>query len=96
MNSTTLFAATHNKLRKAATGTGTPVATYMINKWTAKINEKEVYNGKCLPRAREKKKKRKKEKEERRLQFLPPLKAFTAKNQRTEKKKNQSLDKARG
>ena len=35
-----------------------------------------------------KKKKRKKEKEERRLQFLPPLKAFVAKHQRTEKKKN--------
>ena len=84
-----MFAATHSKLWKAADGTGTPVATYMINKWTVKINEKEVYNGKCPPRAREKKKKkRKKEKEERRLQFLPPLKAFVAKHQRTEKKKN--------
>ena len=32
----------------------------MINKWTAKINEKEIYNEKCPPRVREEKKKRKK------------------------------------
>ena len=44
LNSTTLFAATHSKLRRVADGTGTPVATYMINKWTAKINRKEIYN----------------------------------------------------
>ena len=37
-----------------------------------------------------------KEKEGRQLQFLPPLKAFAAKHQRTEKKKNQSSDKPRG
>ena len=43
LNSTTLFAATHSKLRKTADGTGTPVATCMIDKWTAKINEKEIY-----------------------------------------------------
>ena len=64
LNSTTLFAATHNKLRKTVDGTGTPVATCMINKWTAKINEKEIYNGKCPPkegeREREKESKRKK------------------------------------
>ena len=60
LNSTTLFAATHSKLRKTADGTGTPVATCMINKWTAKINEKEIYNGKCPPRVKEKKRKRKK------------------------------------
>ena len=74
-------------------GTGTLVVTCMINKWTVKINEKEIYNGKCPPRAR---KEKKKEKEGRRLQFLPPLKAFATKHQRTEKKKNQSSDKARG
>ena len=60
LKSITLFAATHSKLRKAADGTGTPVATYMINKWTAKINENEIYNGKCPPRVKEKKRKRKK------------------------------------
>ena len=60
LNSATLFAATHSKLRKAADGTGTPVATCMINKWTAKINEKEIYNGKCPPRGREEERKRKK------------------------------------
>ena len=43
LNSTTLFAATHNKLRKEMDGTGTPIATCMIDKWTAKINEKEIY-----------------------------------------------------
>ena len=80
-------------MRKVADGTCTPVATCMINKWTTKINGKEIYNEKCPPRAREKKKK---EKEGRRLQFLPPLKAFATKHQRTEKKKNQFSDKARG
>ena len=46
MNSINLFVATHSKLRKAADGTGTQVATCMINKWMAKINEKEIYNRK--------------------------------------------------
>ena len=81
-------------MRKAADGTGTQVATCMINKWTAKINEKEIYNGRCPPRVGEEKKE--KEKEGKRLQFLPPLKVFAAKHQRIEKKKNQSSDKARG
>ena len=60
LNSITLFAATHSKLRKATDGTGTPEATYVINKWTAKINEKEIYNGRCPPRVGGRKKKRKK------------------------------------
>ena len=42
----------------------------------------------------QRRKKAKKEKEGRWLQFLSPLKAFAAKHQRTEKKKNQSSDKA--
>ena len=42
------------------------------------------------------KKKKQEKKEGTRLQFLPPLKVFAAKYQRTEKKKNQSSDKARG
>ena len=50
LNSITLFVATHSKLRKAADGTGTQVATCMINKWMAKINEKEIYNTRCPPR----------------------------------------------
>ena len=50
LNSITLFAATHSKLRKAADGTGTQVATCMINKWTTKINEKETYNTRYPPR----------------------------------------------
>ena len=49
LNSTTLFAATHSKLRRTADGTGTPIATCMINKWMTKINGKEIYNWKCPP-----------------------------------------------
>ena len=94
LNSTTLFAATHSKLRRAADGTGTLVATCMINKWTAKINENEIYNKKCPPKGGEEERKRKKGGKQ--LQFLPPLKAFAAKHQRIEEKKNQSSDKARG
>ena len=55
-----MFAATHSKLRKVADETGTLVATFMINKWTAKINENEIYNGKYPPRAKEEERKRKK------------------------------------
>ena len=64
LNSITLFAATHSKLRKAADGTGTPVATCMINKWTAKINGKEIYNGKFPPREGEGEKSKRKKKED--------------------------------
>ena len=66
----------------------------MINKWMAKIIEKEIYNEKCLPRGKEEE--RKEKKEGRWLQFLPSLKAFAAKHQRTEEKKNQTSDQARG
>ena len=38
-----MFVTTHSKLRKALDGTGTQVATYMINKWTAKMNGGEGY-----------------------------------------------------
>ena len=55
-----MFATTHSKLRKAADETGTQVATYIINKWTVKINENEIYNGRCPPRVEEGRKKRKK------------------------------------
>ena len=94
LNSITLFATTHSKLRKAGDGTGTQVATYMINKWTAKINEKEIYNEKCPPKARRQKKKEKKE--GRQWQFLPPPKAFATKHQRTNEKKSQSSDQTWG
>ena len=87
-----MFAVTHSKLRKVADRTSTQVATCMINKWMVKINEKEIYNRKCPPKGGEEERKRKKG--GRRLQFLPPLKAFAAKHQRTEEKKNQSSDKA--
>ena len=60
LNSVTLFAATHNKLRKASDGTGTQVATCIINKWTAKINKRRIYNGKCPPGEKGDRKRRRK------------------------------------
>ena len=60
LNSVTLFAATHNKLRKASDGTGTQVATCIINKWTAKINKRRIYNGKFPPMEERDRKRRKK------------------------------------
>ena len=59
-----MFVVTHSKLRKAADGTGTQVATCMINKWTAKINKKEIYNGRCPPRVGGRKKERKKKEDD--------------------------------
>ena len=38
LNSVTLFAATHSKLRTALDETGTQVVTCMINRWTVKMN----------------------------------------------------------
>ena len=38
-----MFAVTHSKLRKALDGTGTQVATCMINRWTVKMNGVEGY-----------------------------------------------------
>ena len=43
LNSVTLPAATHSKLRKALDGTGTQVATCMINRWMVKMNKVEGY-----------------------------------------------------
>ena len=71
-SSITLFAATHSKLKKAADGTGTQVATCMINKWMAKINGKKIYNIRGPPRTRAEK--------GRRSQFLPLAKASVTKH----------------
>ena len=63
LNSVTLFAATHSKLRKASDGTGSQVATCIINKWTAKINKRRIYIGKCpLGEKRDRKRRRKRRK----------------------------------
>ena len=43
LNSVTLSVATHSKLRKALDGTGTQVATCMINRWTIKMNGARGY-----------------------------------------------------
>ena len=58
-----MFVATHSKLRKAADGTGTQVATCMINKWMAKINGEEIYNTRDPPRIEKKKEERDKKKD---------------------------------
>ena len=60
MDSAIRATAAHRASERVADGTDTSVATYMINKWTAKINEKEIYNGKCPSRAKEEKSKGKK------------------------------------
>ena len=72
LNSITLFSTTHSKLRMAVDGTGTQVTTCMINKWTAKINEKEIYNTRGLPRmGQEKKEEERDRKEEGRSSYHP-------------------------
>ena len=63
MNSITLFAATYSRLRRAVDGTGTQVATCMINKWLAKINGEEIYNTKGPPRIEKEKEERDKKKD---------------------------------
>ena len=75
-------------------GTGTQVATCMINKWLAKINGEEIYNTRGPPRMKRERGERKRK--EGRSQFLPPPKASVAKRKRTGKKKNQSSDQVRG
>ena len=77
MNSITLVATTHSKLKKAVDGTNTQVATCMINKWRAKINGKEIYNVRGPPGMGGKKEG---EIKGRRLLFLPPKKASTIKH----------------
>ena len=44
-----MFVATHSKLKKASDGTSTQIATCMIKKWMAKINDRGIYNRKCPP-----------------------------------------------
>ena len=73
-------------MRKAADGTGTQVATCMINKLMAKINGEEIYNTRSLLRMKRERGERKRK--EGRSQFLPLPKASIAKRKRTEKKKN--------
>ena len=50
LNSAALVAATHRGFGKVADGTSTRIVTCMINRWKAKIDWKEVYNVRDLPR----------------------------------------------
>ena len=59
-----------SKLRKAADGTGTQVATCMINKWMAKINGEEIYNTIGPPRIGGEKR-REKERKDGRSSYYP-------------------------
>ena len=70
-----MVVATHRKWGKAANGTSTQVATYMINKWRAKINGKELYNVRNPPGMGDQKLI-----EGRRLLFVPSRKAFVIKH----------------
>ena len=60
MNSVTLSATTHSKLRKALDGTGTQVATCMNNRWTVKMNGGEGYITTEISRERDGRKEEKK------------------------------------
>ena len=53
MNSTVLVTATHREFEKVADGMSTRVRTYMINRWRAKIDWKEIYNVRDPPRMRD-------------------------------------------
>ena len=53
-----MFVATHSKLRNALDGTSTQVATYMINRWTAKMNGGEGYITTEISQRKEKKKRK--------------------------------------
>ena len=44
MNSAVLVVATHRRLGGASNGTNTQVMAYIIKKWKAMINEKQLYN----------------------------------------------------
>ena len=52
LNSVILSTATHSKLREALDGTDTQVATYMINRWAAKMKGAEGYITREISRRR--------------------------------------------
>jgi len=44
LNSAALIAPTHRELERVSNGTNTQVVAWMINKWRAKIVQRELYN----------------------------------------------------
>ena len=64
LNSAALVAATHRGFGKVVDGTSTRVVIYMINRWRAKIDWKEVYNVRDPPRMGDREKKARGEKKE--------------------------------
>ena len=66
LNSAVLVAATHREFRKVADGMSIRVRTCMINRWRAKIDWKEIYNVRDLPRRGDQKTGERKKEERRR------------------------------
>ena len=66
-NSAALVAATHRGFGKVADGMSTRVMTCTINRWRVKIDWKEVYNVRDLPRMGERGRRAEREKKGRKL-----------------------------
>ena len=49
MNNATLATQIHRGLERMSDGTNTQVVAYMINKWRAKIVQRELYNVRDSP-----------------------------------------------
>ena len=80
LNSVILFAPTHSKLRKALDGTGTQVATCMINRWTARMNGGKGYITTEISQKKGTEKREEERRKGRRSQFLGLLKALAVKH----------------
>ena len=73
-NSAALVAATHKGFEEVADGTSTRVMTCTINRWRVKIDWKEVYNVRDLPRMGDHEKRAEREKKEKTVAVCMVLK----------------------
>ena len=69
-----LVAATHRGFGKVADGTSTRVMTYTINRWSVKIDWKEVYNVRDTPRMGDRRNRARGEKKEKMVSVCMVLK----------------------
>ena len=76
LNSMALVAATHRGCGKVANGTSTPVMACTINRWRAKIDRKEIYNGKNPLRMGDREKGTRREKKEKTAAVCMVLKNY--------------------